>query len=346
MTFVEVSTSFTLVVKNTFLELVENDPAAPKAHIRRRSHGDLAEVASECSRASKSTLSPSQDDAGEESTSSSCSFSDFCESSLASPVTSSSLSECAVRPGPLPVGLVRASTVKASDQWPHPQQEAEDVAGTAVPLRQIQSPPLCPALSSSGSASTLCLSTRPTAAGKPRIMPPTPAQREDSFPNTRTTVMLRGLPATMTRATLIMLLDCQGLKGMYDFVYMPMDFSAGKNLNYAFVNLLTPAHAAWCFQHLDGLALPPAWVGTSNSSLSCTWSDHQGLKQHVDKYRSSPVMHPSIPDEWKPVIMSNGHRVPFPRPTKHIKAPRHNKLRGATLAAAAVVAAGPPPAAR
>eukprot|EP00439_Symbiodinium_sp_Y106_P038344 s1688_g4.t1 len=37
---------------------------------------------------------------------------------------------------------------------------------------------------------------------------------------------------------------------------------------------------------------------------------------HVERYRNSPVMHRSVPDEYKPVIFKNGVRKKFPRPTK------------------------------
>ena len=29
---------------------------------------------------------------------------------------------------------------------------------------------------------------------------------------------------------------------------------------------------------------------------------HQGFQAHVDRYRNSPVMHRSVPDEYKPMI--------------------------------------------
>ena len=42
---------------------------------------------------------------------------------------------------------------------------------------------------------------------------------------------------------------------------------------------------------------------------------------HVERYRNSPVMHRSVPDEYEPVIFKNGVRKNFPRPTKKVKAP-------------------------
>ena len=45
------------------------------------------------------------------------------------------------------------------------------------------------------------------------------------------------------------------------------------------------------------------------------------VQAHVERYRNSPVMHRSVPDEYKPVIFKNGVRKNFPRPTKKVKAP-------------------------
>ena len=69
-----------------------------------------------------------------------------------------------------------------------------------------------------------------------------------------TTVMLRNIPNRYTRDMLINRLDkgyeawlysvehmcCEG---MYDFVYLPIDFSSRCNVGYAFINFRTPAGA-------------------------------------------------------------------------------------------------------
>merc|ERR1712217_204115 len=61
--------------------------------------------------------------------------------------------------------------------------------------------------------------------------------RKDSAEELRTTVMLRGLPASLTQDVLVALLDPQGFAGEYDFVYLPVNFASGKSLSYAFVNM-------------------------------------------------------------------------------------------------------------
>jgi len=138
--------------------------------------------------------------------------------------------------------------------------------------------------------------------------------------NEPTTVMLRNIPNRYTSSTLLALLDERGFRGLYDFVYLPMDFQNGVNLGYAFVNLLV---------HEDALTFKSAfhgfddWLYDSAKVSETSWAHpHQGLAEHVERYRNSPVMHPCMPDEYKPMVFHCGMRVPFPMPTKAIKAPK------------------------
>ncbi|CAJ1439291.1 unnamed protein product [Effrenium voratum] len=142
---------------------------------------------------------------------------------------------------------------------------------------------------------------------------------KQSAPAERTTVMLRNVPNNYTREMLLTLLDEQGLAGCYDFVYLPCDFYRAANLGYAFVNMVdgTAVDAVW--KALDGFS---EWSMPTSKVCQVGWSGpHQGFKAHIDRYRNSPVMHKSVPDEYKPVIFKDGQRKAFPRPTKKVKAP-------------------------
>jgi len=140
---------------------------------------------------------------------------------------------------------------------------------------------------------------------------------EDAF---RTTVMIRNLPNTYSRDMLLELLDDEGFAGRYDFVYLPIDFTSSINLGYAFIDLVSPADAHTFMDHFTGFS---KWSVGSDKVCVVSWSSpHQGLEQHVERYRSSPVMHPNIPEDWKPLIFLNAVRVAFPPPLKHIKAPK------------------------
>lgn len=118
------------------------------------------------------------------------------------------------------------------------------------------------------------------------------------------------------------LIDSEGFAGLYDFAYLPIDFNSHVGLGYAFINLLNAVEASRFWSHFEGFS---RWARPEDSDVPClvTWSDpHQGLTSHIERYRNSPVMHHSVPDDCKPMIFVGGVRAPFPGPTKHIKAPR------------------------
>jgi RNA recognition motif-containing protein len=121
---------------------------------------------------------------------------------------------------------------------------------------------------------------------------------------------------------LLELLDARGFACKYDFVYIPMDFNRNSSLGYAFVNFVTQADAEMAKNQLNGFS---DWIVQSQKVCQVCWGEPlQGLEAHIERYRSSPVMHNSVPDEFKPIIFKNGVRVPFPAPTKRIRKPRAN----------------------
>jgi len=139
-------------------------------------------------------------------------------------------------------------------------------------------------------------------------------------PDELSTVMLRNLPNGYTRDMLLDLLNMSGFDGRYDFIYLPMDFRNGVNLGYAFVNLVTHQDAACLTEKLQGFH---EWVSDSTKDCEVSWAHpHQGVQEHVERYRNSPVMHPTMPKEYKPMVFENGEQIPFPQPTKAIKAPK------------------------
>merc|ERR1712232_36820 len=104
------------------------------------------------------------------------------------------------------------------------------------------------------------------------------------------------------------------------FVYLPMNFQNGEHLGYALVNF--PDHAlALRFLNTE----ISAEVG---SICEMSWTHPlQGLNAHVERYRNSPVLHPTVLDEYKPAFFSGGVRMPFPEPTKVIKVPKIRPAR-------------------
>jgi len=136
----------------------------------------------------------------------------------------------------------------------------------------------------------------------------------------RTTVMMRNIPNAYTSQSFVELFDDQGFHGSYNFVYLPIDFRSGMNLGYAFMNFVSHDDAQLFITHFNGFK---QWMCQSPKVGEVTWTDpHQGLEEHVERYRNSPVMHEDVSDIFKPRIYLGGKRMPFPGPTKKIRAPR------------------------
>eukprot|EP00928_Gymnodinium_smaydae_P011835 TRINITY_DN14329_c1_g1_i1.p1 TRINITY_DN14329_c1_g1~~TRINITY_DN14329_c1_g1_i1.p1 ORF type:complete len:385 (+),score=31.27 TRINITY_DN14329_c1_g1_i1:34-1188(+) len=189
--------------------------------------------------------------------------------------------------------------------------------------------------------STSPLSTREEQMGSCRqsffgIAPATvlirPNQDEAHAAESRTTVMLMNVPCGYTSSRLILTIDSEGFAGMYDFLYVPVNFGARSTLQYAFVNLVNPLIAQRFITAFDGFS---RWSTTSKNVCHTGWAKkHQGLNANIDYYRNTTVMARSVPLEFKPRIFHNGTEIPFPLPlrtphkptsTQRAKGPRKTK---------------------
>jgi hypothetical protein len=141
----------------------------------------------------------------------------------------------------------------------------------------------------------------------------------------RTTVMMRNIPNEHTRADLLGLIDQEGFHGLYDLVYMPVDFKTELNQGYAFINFTAAESAERFREHFMGFS---DWLVPSEQICELCWSEQaQGIDLLIQRYRDSPVMHESVADRFKPVLFQDGQRIPFPKPTKVLKAPRASRTR-------------------
>jgi hypothetical protein len=141
-----------------------------------------------------------------------------------------------------------------------------------------------------------------------------------TLPHERTTVMMCNIPNNVNREQLLALVNDAGFQGRYNLVYVPIDLKYRVGLGYAFLNFVSNEGAEAFSQHFQGFK---DWSMKSEKVCEVKWSDAlQGLDEHVERYRDCPVMHESIADEFKPVLFKDGVRVPFPEPTKRIRAPR------------------------
>jgi hypothetical protein len=131
----------------------------------------------------------------------------------------------------------------------------------------------------------------------------------------KTTVILRNLPCGFLRDDLIQAMDAKGYAGIYNLVYLPMDFKTGVCLGYAFVNLATEEDMQRFMIDFDGFN---EWPFKSAKVCSVAPSRLQGLIPNVERYRNSPVMNAGVPDIFRPVLFDGNKRVPFPESTRDI----------------------------
>jgi len=146
--------------------------------------------------------------------------------------------------------------------------------------------------------------------------------QELSFHETiNTTIMLRNIPSRYTRDQVRDMLDSEGFAGQYNFLYLPVDFRRLSGLGYAFVNFRLPEQAQRAFWHFQGWS---SWGLQSSKVCNVSWSvPCQGVEQHIQRFRNSPVMHESVPEKYKPCLFDdNGEKLVFPDPTKKVRRPR------------------------
>jgi hypothetical protein len=139
-----------------------------------------------------------------------------------------------------------------------------------------------------------------------------PFGRIKSMP--QTSLRITNIPENYDRQMLLDLLNSFGLEGFYDFVYLPMKFVHDVivvSFGYAYVNGVSQQHAEEIMRCLSGY-LETAWVP----------AEMQGLAAHVETYRNHPVMHPSVPKKFKPLLFINGVATDLPEPTMEVRAPR------------------------
>jgi len=141
----------------------------------------------------------------------------------------------------------------------------------------------------------------------------------------RTTVMLKNLPKGLSRSMLLDLLEQKGFANQCNFVYLPVEFTRRSCMGYAFVNFERPSMVLDFWSAFEGLT---DWPAPSSKICKVTWSSPlQGLSEHVERFRNSPLMHNTVPDECRPILLRSGVRMTFPSPTKTLRAPRPRASR-------------------
>jgi hypothetical protein len=136
----------------------------------------------------------------------------------------------------------------------------------------------------------------------------------------RTTIVLRNIPKSFSRAQAVEFLEQHDFAGTFDFVYVPFDFKFNGSVGFAFVNFVSHDIAVKAFDVLAGFS----WDTTKpGKECKVNWaSPHQGLEAHIAHFRNSPVMHEDVKEEYKPAVFKAGRQVEFPKPTIELRPPR------------------------
>lgn len=138
--------------------------------------------------------------------------------------------------------------------------------------------------------------------------------------DSRTSIMLQNVPRGCSRSLLLRVIESLGFLRDVRFVYVPVDFVQKSCAGYAFVTLGSADAVADFWKAFDGFS---DWPCPCRKAIRVSWSEpHQGVEAYVERFRNSPLMHADVPDEIRPALLLDGCRVPFPGPTKRLRAPR------------------------
>lgn len=107
-------------------------------------------------------------------------------------------------------------------------------------------------------------------------------------PGEVTTLMIRHIPNVYTRSMLVKELDCLGLGGLYDFLYLPIDKSTQWNVGYAFVNFVNPAAATKCVHAMTDYVFC-CFEHNSGKVTQVAVAHIQGLERNLEYYSNTAV---------------------------------------------------------
>merc|ERR1712232_645857 len=96
-------------------------------------------------------------------------------------------------------------------------------------------------------------------------------------------------------------------------------------IGYATICMKMPDDAQRLVQSFHGFS---NWPVPSPLCCDARWcGPRQTLQEQIERYRDSPVMHPSVPDDHKPALFVDGVRALFPPPTRAIRKPRVRPIK-------------------
>ncbi|CAK0827740.1 unnamed protein product [Prorocentrum cordatum] len=94
-------------------------------------------------------------------------------------------------------------------------------------------------------------------------------------------------------------------------VAIPVDFETTHSRGFSFVNLTSVSHVKPFVETFGGFC---DWQsGACKKKCEVCWSETQTLESNILRYKGSLVMDPSVPDDFKPIVLKDGVRIPFPQ---------------------------------
>ena len=123
-----------------------------------------------------------------------------------------------------------------------------------------------------------------------------------------TTAMLRNIPARVTPLQLQELLDARGFHGLYDFLYLPVDFDTHYSLGYAFINFSAIENLQRFTLLFHGSAIP---LIPARKFCEVCMAKVQGLEANLRLFAISTTVG-ELPHDLKPIVLLSGRYVHFP----------------------------------
>ncbi|RAL55024.1 hypothetical protein DM860_013720 [Cuscuta australis] len=140
----------------------------------------------------------------------------------------------------------------------------------------------------------------------------------------RTTLMLKNIPNKYTSKMLLAAIDEQH-KGIYDFIYLPIDFKNKCNVGYAFINMTDPSFIIPFYHAFNG----KKWEKFNSEKVATlAYARIQGKAALVAHFQNSSLMNED--KRCRPILFHTdgpnaGDQVPFPMGV-HVRS-RPNKCR-------------------
>ncbi|GAB4860350.1 hypothetical protein Ancab_035509 [Ancistrocladus abbreviatus] len=129
--------------------------------------------------------------------------------------------------------------------------------------------------------------------------------------DTRTTLMIKNIPNKYTSKMLLATID-EHHRGMYDFIYLPIDFKNKCNMGYAFINIVEPLHIVPFYKTFDG----KKWEKFNSEKVaSLAYARIQGKAALIAHFQNSSLMNED--KRCRPILFHTdgpnaGDQEPFP----------------------------------